>query len=143
MQNLKPMIENRIKLFFFPDPQKKFVQITYFSISLLILQVIGITIAWLQLPNHIPIHFGFTGKETLGDKNGLWVLVLVPMISFLVLTAILQSTLIESTFKGNFYNSNNYDPASGEAGKSMIYYLRAGVVLIFSFLAILTYLHCL
>ncbi|WP_167018929.1 hypothetical protein [Chitinophaga sp. Cy-1792] len=144
MQNQFNMtIDNRIKLFFFPDPQKKYVAITYFSISLLILQAIGVTIAWFQLPKQIPLSFGFFAKETIGDKSGIWVLVLVPVILFLVFTTILQSSLIEHTFKGNFYDNISNDSSTGEASKSMIYYLRAAVVLIFSFLAILAYLHCL
>ncbi|WP_178372214.1 DUF1648 domain-containing protein [Chitinophaga jiangningensis] len=132
------MSVNRIKLFFFPDPQKKnFVFITYLTISLLAILLLEFIIAWINLPDNVPIHFNLKGEaDHYGDKSSLWVLLIVPVTIFLVASALLQSNLIALSFKSE---KNPGDKQLAEESKLMLYIVRAAVVFVFCILAAITY----
>lgn len=136
MQKLFPMSVNRIKLFFFPDPQKKnYVFFTYLALILLAVLLVEFIIAWINLPNSIPIHFNLKGEvDNYGDKSSLWVLLLAPVVIFLGLSAILQSNLIRMSFR-----HSSRDKIFAEESKLMLYILRAAVVLVFCIIAAITY----
>ncbi|MBV8251962.1 MAG: DUF1648 domain-containing protein [Chitinophaga sp.] len=124
---------NRIKSFFFPDPQsKRYVTLTYITISLLALLAVGVTFVWFQVPDIIPIHFSLGGKpDVYGSKKHLWELMLVPFIIFIVISAILQSNLIKKTFRHTYPDGSPNERSYTEESKLTLYILRVGVVLIF------------
>ncbi|MBV7529718.1 DUF1648 domain-containing protein [Chitinophaga sp. sic0106] len=132
------MSVNRIKLFFFPDPQKKnFVFITKLTISLLAILLLEFIIAWIYLPNNIPIHFNLRGEtDYYGDKSSLWVLLIVPVTIFLCASALLQSNLISHSFK---HEAHPVGKHMAEESKLMLYIVRAAVVFVFCVLAAITY----
>ncbi len=132
---------NRIKSFFFPDPQsKRYVTLTYITMSMLALLIAGVIYVWYHVPDIIPIHFSMGGKPDIyGSKKHIWELIFVPLVIFLVISAILQSNLIKKTFRSNYPDNSKYERVYTEESKMILYLLRAGVVLVFCAVTATTY----